>query len=70
MALIPAIAKAAQVGGDAVDADDAQRAFERLQRLADVQRRRSPDLSKEQAFSRVFTDPANAVLAAKALVQR
>jgi hypothetical protein len=40
-------------------------AIEQLQALADEQRRRSPDLTKEQAFSRVYQDPKNAGLAAR-----
>jgi hypothetical protein len=55
-----------KVGGDDVDVNDPAKALAQLQRLADEQRRRSPDLTEAQAFSRVFSDPANAALAAKA----
>jgi hypothetical protein len=54
------------VGGDDVDVHDAEKAYTQLQRLAEEQRRRSPDLTEEQAFSRAFTDPANAELARRA----
>ena len=55
-----------QVGGDDVDVNDAEKAYTQLQRLADEQHRRSPDLTEGQAFSRAFPDPANAALAARA----
>jgi hypothetical protein len=56
-----------QVGGDdATDSDDPEAALAELRRLADDQRRRSPELTSEQAFGRVFADPANAALAARA----
>ena len=43
---------------DDVDDDDSD-AIEALEALAEEQRRRSPDLTKAQAFSRVYQDPAN-----------
>ena len=51
---------------DATDSDDPEAALAQLRRLADEQRRRAPVLSKDQAFAKVFSDPANAALAAKA----
>jgi hypothetical protein len=60
------VAKVAQVGGDDGDADDAAAALEELHRLADAERRRDPGLSASQAFARVFADPRNAALAARA----
>jgi hypothetical protein len=41
-----------QVSGDDVDANDATRAYEQLQRLATEHRKRSPFLKAEQAFDR------------------
>jgi hypothetical protein len=65
------IAKAAQleimpvqVGGDDVNVNDAEKAYTQLQRLADEQRRRSPDLTEEQAFARAFKE--NPALARRA----
>jgi hypothetical protein len=55
-----------RVGGDDVDVNDAEKAYTQLQRLADEQRRRSPELTRDQAFARVFSDPNNAALAARA----
>ena len=57
-----------QVGGsDALDINnDSSEAYQKLVDMAAEQRRRSPELSDAQAFSRVFEDPANATLAAKA----
>jgi hypothetical protein len=56
-----------QVGGDdATDVNDAEKAYTQLQRLADEQRRRSPELTRDQAFARVFSDPNNAQLAQRA----
>ena len=56
-----------QVGGaDALDVNDASKAYKQLQKMAEEQRRRSPELSDAQAFARVFEDPANVELAAKA----
>jgi hypothetical protein len=60
------IAKAAQVGGDDGDAEDAAAALEELRRLADAERRRDPSLSASQAFARVFADPRHAELARRA----
>jgi hypothetical protein len=48
------------------DATGVDAAYQKLERLAAEERRRSPHLSAEQCFSRVFSDPANAALAAKA----
>jgi hypothetical protein len=63
-----AVAKQFSVdGGDVNDADaDAAHAYMKLQQLADAQRRRHPDLTAERAFAKVFSDPANAALAARA----
>jgi hypothetical protein len=63
-----AVAKQFSVGGgDHVNHDDAaEMAYAKLQQLADEQRRRYPDLTADRAFAKVFTDPANAALAAKA----
>jgi hypothetical protein len=59
--------KPVQVGGnDALDVNDAAKAYEQLQVMADEQQRRSPELTPAQAFSRVFQDPNNASLAARA----
>jgi hypothetical protein len=52
------------VGGPDVDVNDAEKAYTQLQRLAEQQRARSPDLTSEQAFARVFRD--NPALAARA----
>ena len=60
------VAKAAQVGGDDGDAEDAAAALEELRRLADAERRRDPSLSASQAFARVFADPRHAELARRA----
>jgi hypothetical protein len=57
------IIKAAQLEPDATGADDA---YQKLERLAADERRRSPHLSAEQAFARVFCDPVNKALATKA----
>jgi len=46
---------------------DAQEAYQKLQAMADEQRRRSPTLTPAQAFERVFTDRSNAELATRAL---
>jgi hypothetical protein len=48
------------------DDDNAEEAYAQLQQLAEEQRRRSPELTTDQAFAKVFADPANAALAAKA----
>jgi hypothetical protein len=54
-------------GADARDVNnDRSRAFQRLTSMAEELRRRSPTLSSAQAFARVFEDPGNAELAAKA----
>ena len=54
-----------QVGGtDALDVNDAKKAYDQLTALAEEQRRRSPELSVAQAFARAFE--ANPELAAKA----
>jgi hypothetical protein len=54
------------VGDDATDSDDPAAAVAQLERLAAALRRHSPELTEEQAFDRVFVDPANAALAARA----
>ena len=56
-----------QVGGkDATDVNDARKAYDQLTALAEEQRRRSPGLSSAQAFARVFENPENVSLAARA----
>ena len=45
------------------DEDDDTDALEELERLAEQERRRENGMSKAQAFTKVFTDPANAKLA-------
>ena len=53
------------VGGDAALAvDDPEDALAQLEELAEEQRRRAPEMSKSQAFAKVFSDPANRALAA------
>ena len=60
------VVRPTQVGGDAAQAvDDPEDALAQLEELADEQRRRSPQLSKAAAFAKVYSDPANAALAAK-----
>jgi len=55
-----------QVGGKDVNVNDPSEAIAQLQRLGEV---RWPDLTREQQFSRAFSDPANRELAAKAHVR-
>jgi hypothetical protein len=50
-------------GGDDVDA---AQAYRKLEKLADRERAADPRLTSAQAFSKVFTDPANAELATRA----
>ncbi|HEV2550797.1 MAG TPA: hypothetical protein VGU20_26025 [Stellaceae bacterium] len=58
------VTKPTQVGGAAAtDVDNATDALEQLQRLAEEQRRRSPELTIEQAFARVYAATENAELA-------
>ena len=59
---------ATQVGGAAATDTNPNfsAAMEQLQAMADKLRRESPWLSVAQGFSRVFTDPANAAIAARA----
>ena len=45
---------------------DVALAYRKLERLAADERRRSPHLSQEQAFARVFSDPINKALASRA----
>jgi hypothetical protein len=64
-----AVAKQAGPMPDDADADDdadAEQAMRQLRRLADAERRRDHNLTEEQAFGRVFADPENAQLAARA----
>jgi hypothetical protein len=51
-------------GNNDVDDDDSD-AIEALDALAEEQRRRSPEMSKAQAFAKVYSDPANLRLAQK-----
>ena len=61
------VAKVAQViGNDDDDDDDAAAALEELQRLADAHQRKHPELTGQQAFARVFSDPRHAALAHRA----
>ena len=61
------VAKVAQVSGnDDDDDDDAAAALEELQRLADAHQRKHPELTGQQAFARVFSDPRHAALAQRA----
>jgi hypothetical protein len=46
----------------AVDANDSAAAYAKLEVMAAALRASSPQLSEAQAFSKVFTDPANAAL--------
>jgi hypothetical protein len=62
-----AVAVAKQAGPINADDDaDAEQAMRQLRRLADAERRRDHNLTEEQAFGRVFADPENAALAARA----
>jgi hypothetical protein len=45
------------------DADDVEVALRRIESLADQLRARFPSLTKAQAFSKIYTDPANVALA-------
>jgi hypothetical protein len=55
-----------QVGGAAATAvDNPVDALSQLRNLAEEQRRRSPEMSIDQAFAYVYSDPANRDLAAK-----
>jgi hypothetical protein len=54
---------ATQVGGAAArDVDDPKDALRQLEELAEKLRAQFPELSKAQAFSKVYTDPKNAAL--------
>ena len=53
-----------QVGGrDATNVNDGEKAYKQLMALAQEQRRRSPTLTIEQSFARVYAAPENAALA-------
>jgi hypothetical protein len=45
------------------DDNDAAQAYRKLERLAERERTRTPGLTPEQAFTKVFSDPANRQLA-------
>jgi hypothetical protein len=60
------VAKVAQVAGDDGDADDAAEALDELHRLAEQHHRSNPELTPQQSFARIFADPRNAALAARA----
>jgi hypothetical protein len=47
------------VGGSSVDVDSPEDALAQLEALVAQMRAASPELSKAQAFSRVYQDPAN-----------
>jgi hypothetical protein len=51
------------------DADDAGDALREIEALAADIRRRFPGLSKQQAFTKAYTDPANAKLAQRERMQ-
>jgi len=54
-------------GSEAFDVNnDSSEAYQKLVDMAEEQRRRTPTLTAAQAFARVFEDPDNATLAAKA----
>jgi hypothetical protein len=55
-----------QVGGADVSVNDSAKAYAQLTDMAEAMRAKSPDLTIAQCFARVFTDTANAALAAKA----
>jgi hypothetical protein len=62
-----AIMQPRSVGGltatqDAADQDDSE-AANQLERLAEEQRRRAPEMSKAQAYAKVYEDPSNLHLA-------
>jgi hypothetical protein len=61
-----AVAKTADVRPVGSDDDDAAQAYRKLERLAEQRRKREPGLSPEQAFAKVFSDPANKALADQA----
>jgi hypothetical protein len=61
-----AVAKQAGPTDDENDDADADEAMQQLRRLADAERRHDHNLTQEQAFGRVFADPENAALAARA----
>jgi hypothetical protein len=61
-----AVAKTVDVRPPSSDDDDAAAAYAKLQRLAEQRRKREPGLSPEQAFAKVFSDPANRALADQA----
>jgi hypothetical protein len=54
-----------EVGSTDVE-DDSRDAYEKLMEMAEAQRAKAPWLSTSQLFERVFSDPANAKLAARA----
>jgi hypothetical protein len=58
--------KPTQVGGDDVSVEDSAKALAQLNTMAETMRAKSPDLTIAQCFARIFTDSANAELAAKA----
>jgi hypothetical protein len=59
---------AQQVDKGASDAEQST-AMQKLEKMASDLRTKLPHLSPQRAFSRVFTDPNNAALAAKAHVR-
>ena len=61
-----AVAKAADVRPVGNDDADAAAAYRKLERLAEQRRKHEPGLSPEQAFAKVFSDPANKALADQA----
>jgi hypothetical protein len=54
---------------DAPTVEDDEDAMEELERLAEQQRRRENGMSKAAAFTKVYTDPANAKLAQRERMQ-
>jgi hypothetical protein len=61
-----AVAKAAQVSDENDDDEDAAAAMEELRRRAEQHQRANPESTPDQSFARVFADPRNAALAARA----
>src|SRR4051794_7921448 len=53
-------------GAAAMNVNDASEAYNKLTAMAEALRAKSPTLTAAQAFAKVFEDPANAELAAKA----
>jgi hypothetical protein len=61
-----AVCKSADLRPVGSDDAAAERAYAKLEKLAEQYRARHPGLSQEQSFAKVFTDPANKALAEQA----